>query len=239
MTQVEEVIARAARLEIRLKPRVITINVRNRAMTNFNYLVVDPKTREAVIVDPAWEMGKIDQALEDADATLRGILVTHSHPDHIHLANPLAQKYDCPIWMSNAEIESSRFSAANLVGIDAAPWAVGQMVIFPLWTPGHTPGSTCYLIDGNLFTGDVLFAEGCGGCPDTQSAHAMYESLELLKALEPETLVFPGHSYGQPPGRAMEQVQQENLYLQFRDKHSFAAFRLRSGQRQEKMFSFS
>jgi hydroxyacylglutathione hydrolase len=239
MTQVEEVTARAARLEIRLKPRVITINVRNRAMMNFNYLVVDPKTRDAVIVDPAWEMGKIDQALEDADATLRGILVTHSHPDHIHLANPLAQKYDCPIWMSKTEIDSSRFSAANLVGIDATPWAVGQMVIFPLATPGHTPGSTCYLIDGNLFTGDVLFAEGCGMCPDTQAAHAMYASLELLKALEPETLVFPGHSYGQPPGRAMEQVREENMYLQFRDKHSFAAFRLRGGQRKETMFSFS
>lgn len=217
---------------------VVTLDVRNRTMKNFNYLVVDPVTRDAVIVDPAWEMDKIDRAIEDAGAKLRGILVTHSHPDHIHLAGPLSQKYDCPIWMSKAEIASSRFSARHLVGVETFAWHVGQMRVQPLLTPGHTPGSTCYLIGDNLFTGDVLFAEGCGMCPDTEAAHAMYASLEQLKELAPQTLVYPGHSYGKPPGRPMLQLRRENLYLQFRDKSSFAAFRLRSGQQQAKMFSF-
>ena len=116
---------------------------------------------------------------------------------------------------------------------------IGQMIIEPIFTPGHTPGSMCYLIGENLFTGDVLFAEGCGMCPDLEAAHAMYDSLEQLKRLGPQTRVFPGHSYGQPPGRTMAQLRRENLYLQFSDKDSFTAFRLRSGQDKAKMLKFS
>jgi hydroxyacylglutathione hydrolase len=172
-------------------PHVTVLDVRFHFMKNYNYLVTDPVSHQAVIVDPAWEMDTIDEALANAQATLTGILVTHSHHDHIHLSKPLAEKYDCPIWMSNAEIAASGFSAPQLVGIDTAPWMIGQMLIEPIFTPGHTPGSTCYRIGENLFTGDVLFAEGCGFCSDPESAYAMFASLEELKArIEPQTRVF-------------------------------------------------
>ena len=226
----------SARFE--LTPRVHVLEVHRQKLKNYNYLVVDPTTRQAVIVDPAWEMEKIDRALADADATLGGILVTHAHADHVHLARPLADKYDCPIWMSKAEIAASGFRVEHLVGIDTLPWAVGGMLIEPIFTPGHTRGSTCYLIGENLFTGDVLFAEGCGMCTDTQSAHAMYDSLEHLKArVRPHTRVYPGHSYGQPPGRPMSQLLRDNVYLQFSNKESFAAFRLRNA-RDQKVLQF-
>jgi hydroxyacylglutathione hydrolase len=76
------------------------------------------------------------------------------------------------------------------------------MQIRPIATPGHTPGSICYLIGDNLFSGDVLFYEGCGICPDIASAHTMFASLERLKTLlRPETRVYPGHCYGMPPGQ--------------------------------------
>lgn len=223
-----------------ITPRVIVLDVRHQSMKNYNYLVVDPESFQAVIVDPAWEIDKIDQAIADARATLKGILLTHSHPDHINLSKPLAEKYDCPIWMSKAEIAASGFSARQLIGIDMIPRTIGGMSIEPIFTPGHTSGSTCYLIGENLFTGDVLFAEGCGICPDLRAAHDMFESLERLKArITPSTRVFPGHSYGQPPGRPMSQLQRENIYLQFSDKDSFAAFRLRRGQDKAKLFNFS
>jgi hydroxyacylglutathione hydrolase len=96
------------------------------------------------------------------------------------------------------------------------------------------------LIGENLFTGDVLFAEGCCMCPDTEAAHAMFASLEHLKTrVRPQTRIFPGHSYGQPPGRPMSQLRRENIYLQFSNQESFAAFRLRKRQDIARLFSFS
>lgn len=220
--------------------QVIVLQMCYRFMKNFNYLVVDRSSRNAVIIDPAWEIEKIEEALIATQSKLSGILITHSHPDHINLAKPVAEIYNCPIWMSEKEIAFSGFSARYLAGINTKPWTVGLMSIEPIFTPGHTPGCTCYLIDNNLFTGDVLFAEGCGICPDTHAAYDMFASLQHLKTrLNPHTRVFPGHSYGKPPGQKLLQLLQENIYLQFSDKDSFAAFRLRRGQNIAKMFSFS
>jgi len=224
----------------RVTPEVIVLKMCYQFIKNFNYLVVDPASGQAVVIDPAWEMEKIDQALVDAQATLSGILITHSHPDHVHLAEPLAEKYCCPIWMAKEEIADSGFRARNLIGIDARPWTVGEMLIEPILTPGHTPGCVCYLIGDNLFSGDVLFTEGCGMCANEQAAHSMFASLESLKTrLKPQTRIFPGHSYGEPPGRTLSQLRKDNIYLQFSDKDSFTSFRLRRGQNVEKMFSFS
>ena len=86
-------------------------------------------------------------------------------------------------------------------------------------------------IGNNLFTGDVLFAEGCGICMDVPSAFAMYDSLERLKRrLHPDTHIFPGHTYVRPPGQKFSEVLRCNMYLQFNDRESFAAYRLRKGQ---------
>jgi hydroxyacylglutathione hydrolase len=142
--------------------------------------------------------------------------------------------------MSTEEIESSGFDARHLVAIDANPWRVGEMLIEPILTPGHTPGCICYLIGDNLFSGDVLFAEGCGICPDIRAAYTMFASLQNLKRrVKPQTRVFPGHSYGKQPGQMLSQLLRDNIYLQFSDQDSFAAFRLRSGQNAAKMFTFS
>jgi hydroxyacylglutathione hydrolase len=222
-----------------IHPRVSVLDVRRQEMKNYNYLVVDPESLQAVIVDPAWELDKIEQAIADAGATLTGILLTHSHHDHINLSKPLAEKYGCPMWMSKAEIAASRFTADRLVPIETEPWNVGGLLIEPIFTPGHTAGSTCYRIGENLFTGDVLFSEGCGLCSDTAAAHAMFDSLEQLKTrITPQTRVFPGHSYGVPPGRTMAELRRDNIYLQFSNKESFAAFRLRSGQDRARLFTF-
>ena len=218
---------------------VTVLKMQHKYMINYNYLVVDPITRQSVIIDPAWQMDKIENALIKTCSELKGILLTHSHPDHIHLAKPLAKKYNCPIWMSHEEIKYSGFDDEQLVAIGKEAWFVGQMKIEPILTPGHTPGCVCYHIEDNLFTGDVLFAEGCGMCPDELAAHAMYDSLKHLKMmLAPDTRIYPGHSYGRQPGRVFSKVLQENIYLQFRDEHSFAAFRLRSGQNKKKFINF-
>lgn len=222
-----------------LTPEVEVLRTVRGTMTNYNYLVVDPATRLAVVVDPAWQIDVIESALARSRARLAGVLLTHAHPDHVDLARPLAQQHQCPIWMSRLEIAASGFSAPQLVGIDETAWWVGGMRIRPLLTPGHTPGCVCYRIGDNLFTGDVLFAEGCGICPDVAAAHAMFDSLERLRReLDPRTRIFPGHSFGKAPGQLFSAVLDDNIYLQFRDKQGFAAFRLRPGQSRARLFGF-
>jgi hydroxyacylglutathione hydrolase len=212
-------------------PQVFLLKMNRSQMRNNNYLVVDPRSHDALVVDPAWELDKIEQTLANTRAMLRGVLLTHSHFDHIHLARQVSELYDCPIWMSKREIEYSGFSAPRLVGIDETSWLVGRMRVQPILTPGHTPGCLCYLVGDNLFTGDVLFAEGCGICEDVDSAFDMFDSLERLKScLAPATQVFPGHTYLRPPGQKFSDVLKFNMYLQFTDKESFAAYRLRKGQ---------
>jgi len=220
-------------------PQVVVLKVCRQFMINYSYLVADPCGNGAVVVDPAWEMEKIEQALTDTGSVLSGILVTHAHPDHIHLAVPLAAEYGCPVWMSHEEIAVSGFRCPQLTGIKAIPWSVGNLRIEPILTPGHTPGGMCYLIGDNLFTGDTLFAEGCGICPDATAAHVLYDSLTHLKArVAPHVKVFPGHRYGKPPGQQFSQLLKENIYLQFNNEAHFAAYRLRSRQDPRKMFSF-
>ncbi|XOV79522.1 MAG: MBL fold metallo-hydrolase [Aestuariibacter sp.] len=221
------------------EPAVVMLKMQHRNMRNYNYLVVDPETRQAVIVDPAWEPEKVEQALDETSANLVGVLLTHSHHDHINLAKSVSEQYRVPIWMSRQEIEYSNFQAPALEAIDETPIFFGDSVVMPILTPGHTPGCTCYQVGSNLFTGDVLFAEGCGICPDEAAAHDMFHSLNMLKRrIAPDTRIYPGHSYGKLPGQKFVNLLTENIYLQFPDKTSFAAFRLRKSQNRASMFRF-
>ncbi len=218
--------------------QVVTLEMHSSLQTNFTYLVSDG--RHAVMIDPAWEMDKVRQALSATAARLSAVLITHAHSDHVDLARSVAEEYGCPIWMSHQEIAATGYYAPQLIGIDETPRTIGHMLIEPILTPGHTPGCLCFRIGDNLFTGDVLFAEGCGYCADLEAACAMYASLERLKGrIHPQTRIYPGHSYGKPPGQPISQVREDNMYLHFSSPESFAAFRLRAGQKKVSTRGFS
>jgi hydroxyacylglutathione hydrolase len=222
------------------QPKVVILRMVHSVMVNYNYLVIDEATRDAVVIDPAWEMPKLEAAVDANQVSVKGVLLTHSHPDHVHLAVTASRKWQCPIWMSKPEIAWSGFLADSLAVIDGPELRIGSLTAEVLETPGHTPGCVCFRIGDNLFTGDVLFAEGCGMCPDREAAYAMFKSLEGLKArLDPWARIFPGHSYGKAPGQPFSRVLLENIYLQFEDPGPFADFRLRKRQDMARMFQFS
>lgn len=224
----------------RLRPQVFVLRVCRNEMKNNNYLVVDPATKQAVVIDPAWQAGKLDDALALTRSTLKGVLLTHSHSDHVDLAPHMSEKYSCPIWMSSIEIAYSGFEAPKLAAISEHSWSVGKMLIEPILTPGHTPGSVCYRIGHSVFSGDVLFPEGCGICFDIESAYMMYDSLEKLKSiLKAEDRVYPGHTYLRQPGREFSRISKENMYLQFPNKEMFASYRLRPGQAKSSLLKFT
>jgi hydroxyacylglutathione hydrolase len=202
-------------------------------MKNFTYLVFDPETREALVIDPTWEMEKIDVALREHQLTLTTILVTHGHGDHTHLVKPLVEKYGCEVRMSEVEAGDFSFACDNLQAIRGEEsFQAAHLTVRPLLTPGHTRGCVCYLIGDNLFTGDTLFIEGCGMCfSGTSDPTELFNSLQRLKhGVPPGTRIFPAHSYGFDPGQQFSFVLKYNIYMQFKDATDFTAYRMRSGQ---------
>ncbi|MCU7925192.1 MAG: MBL fold metallo-hydrolase [Candidatus Thiodiazotropha sp. (ex Dulcina madagascariensis)] len=201
---------------------------------NYCYLIYDSISREAVVIDPAGEASLLSDAIVRHDLKLKAALITHTHPDHIMLAQYFMERHGCCIYVSSKE-ELSCFShiqeGLSLIS-EETPLQIGQLVVTPMHTPGHTLGSICYLIGDNLFTGDTLFIEGCGMCFDGRSdPRQLFSSLNKLKhMIPPYTKIYPGHSYGQEPGTDFSYLLANNIYLQFKDESMFVAFRMRKGQ---------
>ncbi|HEX7057819.1 MAG TPA: MBL fold metallo-hydrolase [Bacilli bacterium] len=214
--------------------QLFQIKLSSSGFINYAYLIMDKATKEAAIVDPAWELSKITDLLRETGAKLTTILLTHSHNDHVNLVRPLAEKYGCQVYMSKKEIEYYRFSSPNLNAVnDQDVIQLGHTPITCIFTPGHTAGGICYQLSHSLFTGDTIFAEGCGMC-DTEggSPEEMYESIQRIKAhVNPDTCVYPGHSYGKEPGAPLRHLIANNIYFQFSRKDSFIRFRMRKNQK--------
>ena len=177
-------------------------------MQNFVYLVGDPATRQCVVVDPAWEIETIVQTAAAADMTIIGALITHTHQDHVggHLfglnipgVEELLEKVKAKVYVHKAEREFLKGFGSDLVKVDNTDTLqVGRLGLTFLHTPGHTPGSQCFLVDGRLISGDTLFIGSCGrtDLPGSDPSEMYYSLTQRLAALPEETVVFPGHNYG-------------------------------------------
>ena len=201
-------------------------------MANFMYLIGDPVKREAVVVDPAWDVQSLlDVAAEDGYKVV-GALVTHYHPDHVGgdlMGLPvegiarLLSVSPVPIYVNKHEapglIQVTGASESDLKRVDDGDTMnFGQRELKFLHTPGHTPGSQCFLIDNRLVAGDTLFVRGCGrvdlpgGDPET-----MYHTLTgKLAKLPTDTILYPGHHYGPTETSTIGEELQQNVYLQMK-----------------------
>ncbi|WP_018505557.1 MBL fold metallo-hydrolase [Parafrankia discariae] len=194
-------------------------------MVNFVYLIGDRETGEAVVVDPAYRVGDLLDLLAADDMRLTGALVTHHHADHVggtafgielEGIRELLERTSVPIHLQRDEAEWVRrgtgVGAAELVehGDDDVV-TVGAVDIRLLHTPGHTPGSQCFLVDGRLVAGDTLFLEGCGRMdfPGGDAA-AMYDSLRRLGTLPDDVTVYPGHRYSAESAAELGVVRKMN-----------------------------
>jgi hydroxyacylglutathione hydrolase len=195
------------------------------------YLVACPHTREAVIIDPAGEEDKILDLIQTQGMKVKYILNTHGHSDHVLGNAKLKEILKVPVCMHEADDrffsdKAVREKSSKELGLpppdpadirlkDEDTVEVGTLKITVIHTPGHTPGSVCYLIDGNLFCGDTLFV-GAAGRTDLigGSLETLLESLEKkLIVLPKETIVWPGHDYGDTPTSTIGREMQENPYI--------------------------
>ncbi|SOD99182.1 MBL fold metallo-hydrolase [Spirosoma fluviale] len=209
------------------------LKVSSSTIINNCYVVINRATKQALIIDPAWELAKIEQVLSNEGASVSAILLTHSHNDHVNLADELARRYGCRVFMGADEIKYYTFSCPFLTAIHREEQLpIAGFSISPIFTPGHTHGSVCYLLDDVLFSGDTLFIEGCGQCTDQGAdPRKLFLSLQKLKKrLRPSTIVYPGHSFIYETGKAMSSLMNHNIYMQIEDCDLFVKFRMRKAQ---------
>jgi glyoxylase-like metal-dependent hydrolase (beta-lactamase superfamily II) len=195
-------------------------------MVNFAYLIGDRETRDAVIVDPAYAVDDLLDVLAEDGMRLAGVLATHHHPDHVGgtmmgfdlpgLAELLARE-PAPVHVNRAEADWVR----RVTGVSETDLTkhehddvleVGAITIRLLHTPGHTPGSQCFLVDDRLIAGDTLFLDGCGRTDfPGGDADAMYASLQQLAGLPGDPVVYPGHRYSPDASATLSSVRENNF----------------------------
>ena len=198
-------------------------------MVNFVYLIGDRATRECVVVDPAWDVDGILEVVDADGMTLVGALGSHYHPDHVGgsmfgftvegMAR-LVERRPVKLHVNEHEAEGVRI----VTGLDESDLVrhsggdvleVGDVEVRFVHTPGHTPGSQCFLAGNRLVSGDTLFVQGCGrvdlpgGDPEQ-----MYESLtQRLAKLPDDTVLYPGHDYGPKPTSTIGEQKRENYSM--------------------------
>ncbi len=195
-------------------------------MVNFSYLIGDRTTRECVLVDPAYDVDGLLAVAERDGMTVTGALVTHYHPDHcggsmagftLEGVAALVERIDVPVHVQATEAEFVT-KVTGVGGGTLAPHApgdvvtVGEVPIELIHTPGHTPGSQCFLVNGCLVAGDTLFLEGCGrtDLPGGDPA-ALYESLtQTLARVPDDAILFPGHQYSVASSATLGETRKMN-----------------------------
>jgi glyoxylase-like metal-dependent hydrolase (beta-lactamase superfamily II) len=205
-------------------------------MQNFVYLIGSLETRKTAVVDAAWEIDEILRLAAQDDMEITHAFVTHTHPDHvggrfagIEIAGvtELLGKCDAKIVVHKAEAEFlqalSRSDVIKAEGGDKMD--IGGIEIQLLHTPGHTPGSQCFLVANRIVAGDTLFIGSCGrvDLPGSSPEQMYYSLTQTLMALPDDTTLFPGHNYSDRTTSTMGEQKQSNPYFQFHSLKQFLA----------------
>lgn len=210
-----------------------------RQMVNFVYALGDRDTGDAVLVDPAYSPHELVALVQSDAMHVAGVLVTHYHPDHvggnlfgtqIEGIRELLEEIDVPIHAHRDEVawiqEMTGVHESSMVAHESGDRvAVGGLDVTLIHTPGHTPGSQCFLVDGRVLTGDTLFLDGCGRTDLPGSdPDEMYRTLSArLDAIADDVIVFPGHQYSDAPSASMGEVRRQNFVLTPRSREQWLA----------------
>ena len=208
-------------------PEVVQIEVG--LLQNFCEILYCPDTRVAAIVDPAWEVDRLLRETERLGLKVELALITHTHNDHIEGVDELVEKTGAVVVVNPREAQAVHAGGRALQDArDGRDIAIGRRGVRALETRGHTVGGTCYLADGYIVTGDVLFVGGCGRT-DFQGGDtaAMWQSLQRLMRLPEETRVYPGHNYGETATSTIGHETRTNPYLRCATFDEFRALRER------------
>lgn len=191
-----------------------------------SYLIVDETTKDAAIIDPGEQGNLIERALDEHGATLKYILLTHGHGDHIGAVLPLKAKTGAKVIASEDEYdllmdasknESARICSepividADLYVRDQEKIALGGLTLTCIKTPGHTKGGLCFKLEDHLFTGDTLFRRSVGRADlyGGDFVELINSITSKLFVLEDHIHVYPGHG----PQSTIGEERRENPFI--------------------------
>lgn len=187
------------------------------------YVVTD--NGKALVIDPGDDAQMIEAIVASQNCQVQGIVLTHAHFDHCGAVDELAGLWHCPVYVNPAEEAFLKDPMKNSSGYFGMPslvlktrpevlkegeQTIGDFHLKAIYAPGHSAGSTMIQIGNCLFTGDVLF-QGSIGRTDlpTGNADQMKASLQLIKSLPENLMVYPGHG----PSTTLGQELKTNPYL--------------------------
>lgn len=161
------------------------------------YIIGCPKTRLTAVVDPGGAIEEINGRLASIDLELDLVMLTHAHADHVAGLKQLL------IGRPSARLVNHQLERDSVINGLSNPWlpakesvaiSLGNLTVTPLFTPGHTPGSTCYVVDGLCLVGDTLFSGSVGRPAGTQVYQEMLRHIRTkVLSLPDRTVLLPGH----------------------------------------------
>lgn len=190
-------------------PPVVRVN--NREVAANTYICRTAAPRGCILIDPGLDREAIEHALDEAELTPLAIFCTHGHFDHLGSAEYFRRKYRIDVHFHGADAKVARSSnflmmslklpsriavpEAHVAVADGSIWSSGNDRVEIVHVPGHTPGSTVVLFNGNAFTGDSLYRDDVwlGSLPGANQPQLVESVRRLWDMLPDDSMIYPGH----------------------------------------------
>ena len=190
-------------------------------MQNFTYVLEDEETKEAVIIDPSWDLDLIIDTIERNDLKVKYVINTHHHFDHTIGNDAIVKHTHSKILQHESSTLKNDIKLSNNEKIK-----FGNSELTVIHTPGHSKDSICLVGDGKIISGDTLFVGNCGRVDlPGGNAKELYHSLtDIISKLDDNLILYPGHNYGNTPHSTIGKEKKTNFVLQPRTEEEFVDF---------------
>ncbi len=187
-------------------------------MQNFTYVVEDDGTEEGIVIDPSWDLDKVQQIITRKNLNIKYIVNTHHHFDHTIGNEGMAEFTKAKIIQhENSELKN------DMTVKDGDVIKFGNSELKVLHTPGHSKDSICLIGDGKIFSGDTLFVGNCGriDLPGGSAKELFHSLFDVLYDLDDNLVLYSGHNYGSSPTSTIGKEKLTNLVMQQRSEEEF------------------